>query len=99
MQIIPVRSDVKKLLFFIALTLLCTDLSESQLPQIQSTMPSPEQYGYRTKITPHFQAPPTKADRDILQKDVAEGKIPDWLRIGFNIQGQNKVIDIEVDIV
>ncbi|KAK1229120.1 tRNA(m5U54)methyltransferase [Marasmius sp. AFHP31] len=72
-----------------------SNLSESQVPEIQSTMPSPEQYGYRTKITPHFQAPPTKADRDVWQKEIAGGKVPDWLKIGFNIQGQNKVIDIE----
>ena len=59
-------------------------------------MPSPLQYGYRTKITPHFQAPPPKLDGEVLQKEVADGAVPDWLKIGFNLQGQNKVIDIEV---
>ncbi|KAL0581440.1 tRNA(m5U54)methyltransferase [Marasmius crinis-equi] len=72
-----------------------SNLSDSQIPEIQSTIPSPAQYGYRTKITPHFQAPPSKANRDTLQQEVADGKVPEWLKIGFNIQGQNKVIDIE----
>uniref|UniRef100_A0A0W0FSW6 Putative tRNA methyltransferase n=2 Tax=Moniliophthora roreri TaxID=221103 RepID=A0A0W0FSW6_MONRR len=71
-----------------------SNLLESSVPTIQPTMPSPLQYGYRTKITPHFQAPP-KLDRDVLQKEVSDGKVPDWLKIGFNYQGQNKVIDIE----
>lgn len=72
-----------------------SDLTDSQVPPIQPTMPSPLQYGYRTKITPHFQAPPPKLDRETLQKEVADGSVPDWLKIGFNLQGQNKVIDIE----
>ncbi|KAF9269872.1 tRNA methyltransferase [Marasmius fiardii PR-910] len=72
-----------------------SNLTETQLPTIQSTMPSPLQYGYRTKITPHFQAPPPKLNREVLQKEVGDGTIPDWLKIGFNLQGQNKVIDIE----
>jgi tRNA (uracil-5-)-methyltransferase len=59
-------------------------------------MGSPLQYGYRTKITPHYQAPPSKVDRAALQIQVESGNKPDWLHIGFNLQGQNKVFDIEV---
>lgn len=30
----------------------------SAIPAISATLPSPLEYGYRTKLTPHFQAPP-----------------------------------------
>ncbi|GAW05163.1 trna partial [Lentinula edodes] len=70
-------------------------LPQSVIPEIQSTIGSPLQYGYRTKITPHFQAPPPKVDRIALQAQVESGDKPDWLQIGFNIQSQNKVFDIE----
>ncbi|KAJ4490224.1 tRNA methyltransferase [Lentinula aciculospora] len=72
-----------------------SDLPDSTIPEIQPTIGSPLQYGYRTKITPHFQAPPPKVDRTALQAQVESGEKPDWLQIGFNIQGQNKVFDIE----
>ncbi|KAJ3988749.1 S-adenosyl-L-methionine-dependent methyltransferase [Lentinula detonsa] len=72
-----------------------SDLPASSIPEIQPTIGSPSQYGYRTKITPHFQAPPPKIDRTALQAQVEAGEKPDWLQIGFNIQSQNKVMDIE----
>ncbi|KAF5389637.1 hypothetical protein D9757_004151 [Collybiopsis confluens] len=70
-------------------------LPESTIPEIQPTIGSPFQYGYRTKITPHFQAPPPRIDRAALKSQVESGNKPDWLQIGFNIQGQNRVFDIE----
>ena len=70
-----------------------TGLSESSLPTIGTTMPSPLQYGYRTKITPHFKEPPKKAQKP-------EGSIkPEWLKIGFNINDTSRVLDIEVNLV
>ncbi|KAJ7185139.1 hypothetical protein GGX14DRAFT_339424, partial [Mycena pura] len=30
---------------------------DATLPPIESTMPTPKQYNYRTKIAPHFEAP------------------------------------------
>ncbi|KAK7040752.1 tRNA(m5U54)methyltransferase [Paramarasmius palmivorus] len=87
--------EFKPLACFARKLMSSPDLPSSSIPTIQPTMPSPLEYGYRTKITPHFQAPPTKINRDELQKEVAGGKNPDWLKIGFNYQGQNKVIDIE----
>jgi len=65
-------------------------LSESSLPTIGTTIPSPLQYGYRTKITPHFKEPPKKARRSECSTK------PDWLKIGFNINDTNQVLDIEV---
>lgn len=65
-------------------------LPESSLPTIGTTVPSPLQYGYRTKITPHFQVPPKNAKKP-------EGSTrPDWLKIGFNINDTSQVLDIEV---
>lgn len=68
-------------------------LSKSSLPTIGTTMPSPLQYGYRTKITPHFKEPPKKARKH-------EGPTkPEWLKIGFNINDTSQVLDIEVSLV
>ena len=55
-------------------------------------MGSPLQYGYRTKLTPHFEAPP----RSAKQADNVNGEKPEWLKIGFNRIGTSKTMDIEV---
>ena len=68
------------------------DVPSEWIPEIGSTMPSPEQYGYRTKITPHFNAPPKAAQRE----PPPAGEKPEWLRIGFNRAGTQNVMDIEV---
>jgi tRNA (uracil-5-)-methyltransferase len=36
-------------------------LDGTVVPEIQPTIGSPKQWGYRTKITPHFDAPPKAA--------------------------------------
>ncbi|KAF8883823.1 S-adenosyl-L-methionine-dependent methyltransferase [Infundibulicybe gibba] len=51
------------------------------IPPIQSTIGSPLQYGYRTKITPHFDAPKNSDSNE--------------LNIGFNRVGTRRVMDIE----
>lgn len=33
------------------------DLPAEQIPEVKETIPSPKQYNYRTKITPHFELP------------------------------------------
>jgi tRNA (uracil-5-)-methyltransferase len=73
-------------------------LPESSLPPIHPTIASPLQYGYRTKITPHFEAPPKKFRRPNDASTHVKEK-PDWLKIGFNRIGQRHVMDIEVPIV
>ena len=35
-----------------------SQLPTNTIPEIQDTIPSPKRWGYRTKITPHFDAPP-----------------------------------------
>ncbi|ORY85746.1 uracil-5--methyltransferase [Protomyces lactucae-debilis] len=59
------------------------DLEPSLIPIVGETMASPLQYGYRTKITPHFDQP---------RKGFAPGQVPE---IGFNEKGRRKVLDIE----
>ncbi|KAG6856740.1 hypothetical protein H0H87_001340 [Tephrocybe sp. NHM501043] len=68
-----------------------SDLVESSVPPIESTIGSPLQYAYRTKLTPHFEAPPKSAKKN---QAPSEGK-PEWLKIGFNRAGTSKTMDIE----
>jgi tRNA (uracil-5-)-methyltransferase len=57
----------------------------TSVPDPLPTIGSPLQYGYRTKITPHFDAPP----KNLKGKE-------DWkLWIGFDEKGRKKVLDIE----
>jgi len=65
---------------------------EGQMPTIRPTAPSPLQYGYRTKLTPHFEGPPKKVQKGPRQPTTEQ---PDWLTIGFNKIGTRKVMDIE----
>lgn len=59
------------------------------VPEILSTIPSPQQYGYRTKITPHFDIPPKR-----FRKENDENRT--WeIRIGFGEKGRRSVMDIE----
>ncbi|KAF6758935.1 tRNA methyltransferase [Ephemerocybe angulata] len=69
----------------------CNILSE-QMPTIQPTAPSPLQYGYRTKLTPHFEAPSRKIQKGPRPPTDVQ---PEWLQIGFNRIGTRKVLDIE----
>ena len=54
-----------------------------KLPEIGETIPSPIQYTYRTKLTPHF---------DLPKSGLKEGA---QLNIGFNEKGRNRIVDIE----
>lgn len=59
-------------------------LDPELIPSALPTLPSPRQYEYRTKLTPHFQAPPQK------------GKETNWqLTIGFEEKNRKRIIDIE----
>ncbi|KAL1996885.1 hypothetical protein VTN49DRAFT_7750 [Thermomyces lanuginosus] len=54
------------------------------VPSIEDTFPSPRQYGYRTKLTPHFPNP--------MKGEDGERKIPPF---GFNMKNRRAVLDIE----
>lgn len=59
------------------------------VPTIGETFPSPMQYGYRTKLTPHF-AEPSKG-----RKKDAENSAIQMPAIGFTFKNQRKNLDIE----
>ncbi|KAI0033649.1 S-adenosyl-L-methionine-dependent methyltransferase [Vararia minispora EC-137] len=71
-----------------------SDLPVATLPPILDTVPSPLQYGYRTKITPHFEAPPKKLQKAPPPPEEHAGQ-PSWLKIGFNEVNRRHPIDIE----
>ena len=72
-----------------------SSLTPEVIPTIGETIGSPLQYGYRTKLTPHFDGPPgsmtRKAKRDPSERKSFESVPP----IGFNLKGTRKIIDIE----
>ena len=72
-----------------------SSLTPEVIPTIGETIGSPLKYGYRTKLTPHFDGPPgsmtRKAKRDPLERKGFETVPP----IGFNLKGTRKIIDIE----
>ena len=71
-----------------------SQLPPELLPIIGDTIGSPLQYGYRTKLTPHFDAPPgyvSKADRQRGIKKYFE-EVPS---IGFMEKGRRITLDIE----
>lgn len=58
------------------------------IPAIGDTFPSPQQYGYRTKLTPHFPAPPGSGKGNLE----SEPQVPP---IGFTYKNQRRHLDIE----
>ncbi|TDL22341.1 S-adenosyl-L-methionine-dependent methyltransferase [Rickenella mellea] len=87
-----------------------SDLPSTSVPPILPTSPSPLQYGYRTKITPHFDTPEKvykkHAKNKKLKSDAAasengdaaievDGAIEPKVDIGFNQVGKREVMDIE----
>lgn len=59
------------------------------IPAIGDTFPSPQQYGYRTKLTPHFPGPPGGRNKDIPESEL---QVPP---IGFTYKNQRRHLDIE----
>lgn len=71
-------------------------LTPNVIPAVDETIGSPLQYGYRTKLTPHFDGPPGSMTRKAKRSDPSErkrfGEVPP---IGFQLKGTRKTIDIE----
>jgi tRNA (uracil-5-)-methyltransferase len=71
-------------------------LPASSVPKVGDTVGSPLIYGYRTKLTPHFDGPPMA--RKELKSIRMNGKTVDWPsvpNIGFMLKGTRKTMDIE----
>jgi tRNA (uracil-5-)-methyltransferase len=71
-----------------------SQLSPDQIPTIGNTIGSPLQYGYRTKLTPHFDGPPGCRSRTNKRNGIKQvfEETPD---IGFMQKGPKKTLDIE----
>ncbi|KAF2971463.1 hypothetical protein GQX73_g2048 [Xylaria multiplex] len=65
-----------------------SNLPPDLIPAIADTIGSPLQYGYRTKLTPHFDGPPGPRRNNTATFT----KRPD---IGFMLKGQRTTLDIE----
>ncbi|KAL9133406.1 MAG: hypothetical protein Q9175_005419 [Cornicularia normoerica] len=71
-------------------------LTPNVIPAVGETIGSPLQYGYRTKLTPHFDGPPGSMTRKAKRSDPSERKGFDEVPpIGFQLKGTRKTIDIE----
>ncbi|KAM3437038.1 hypothetical protein NHJ13734_004828 [Beauveria thailandica] len=70
-----------------------SNLPKELIPEIHDTIGSPLQYGYRTKLTPHFDGPPGfRPGKRGKSQGAAFSACPD---IGFMQKGRRKVLDIE----
>ncbi|KAL7892698.1 S-adenosyl-L-methionine-dependent methyltransferase [Trichoderma sp. TUCIM 5745] len=69
------------------------NLPAELVPAVLDTIGSPLQYGYRTKLTPHFDGPPGFHSR--RNKGGPKPKFETCPDIGFMRKGQRKVMDIE----
>jgi tRNA (uracil-5-)-methyltransferase len=69
-----------------------SNLAPELVPTVGDTIGSPLQYGYRTKLTPHFDGPPGSNSRGKRRQAPTFQSCPD---IGFMLKGQRRVVDIE----
>ncbi|KAI4161338.1 MAG: hypothetical protein LQ342_005005 [Letrouitia transgressa] len=70
-------------------------LPPNLIPAVRGTIGSPLQYGYRTKLTPHFDGPPGNMSKKArMDPSLRKGfdRVPP---IGFMIKGTRKTMDIE----
>lgn len=67
-------------------------LTPDVVPVVGDTIGSPLQYGYRTKLTPHFDGPPGSMSRKAKGQKKEFTQVP---AIGFLLKGTRKTIDIE----
>ncbi|KAG8910760.1 tRNA(m5U54)methyltransferase [Tulasnella sp. 418] len=85
-------------------------LPEHLFPEALPTIASPKTYGYRTKITPHFDLPPElqSKKRGNKSKSSTNGKDDSMdinmidastIPIGFGEKGRRRVIDIEECVI
>ncbi|KAL7958075.1 S-adenosyl-L-methionine-dependent methyltransferase [Trichoderma compactum] len=69
------------------------NLPAELVPAVLDTIGSPLQYGYRTKLTPHFDGPP--GFRPHKRNKGPKAQFESCPDIGFMRKGQRKVVDIE----
>ena len=72
-----------------------SSLNPRLIPTIQDTFGSPLRYGYRTKLTPHFDGPPGSLSRKVRRDKSLRKSFEEVPPIGFNLKNTRKIIDIE----
>jgi len=72
-----------------------SSLTLEVIPAVGDTIESPLQYGYRTKLTPHFDGPPGNMSRKARRDPSERKQFTDVPPIGFMVKGTRKTIDIE----
>lgn len=70
-------------------------LAREVIPPVGDTIGSPIQYGYRTKLTPHFDGPPGSMSRRVRRDPSQRKGFEEVPPIGFLLKGTRKTIDIE----
>lgn len=70
-----------------------SNLPRELVPTVDDTIGSPLQYGYRTKLTPHFDGPP--GFHPGRKGKASTATFPACPDIGFMVKGRRKVMDIE----
>ncbi|KAF2089077.1 uracil-5--methyltransferase [Saccharata proteae CBS 121410] len=70
-----------------------SNLAPEHVPTIGDTIGSPLQYGYRTKLTPHFDGPPGMKRSD--KRNGIKRHFTEVPNIGFMKKGTRNTIDIE----
>lgn len=70
-------------------------LAPDVVPLVGETIGSPLQYGYRTKLTPHFDGPPGSLSRKAGRNGARRKEFDEVPPIGFNLKGTRRIIDIE----
>lgn len=68
-------------------------LMSEVVPIVASTIASPLQYSYRTKLTPHFDGPPGALSRRRQRNGTV--KFENVPPIGFQVKGMRRTIDVE----
>ncbi|KAL8731192.1 MAG: hypothetical protein Q9166_003599 [cf. Caloplaca sp. 2 TL-2023] len=72
-----------------------SNLPPELIPIIGDTIGSPLQYGYRTKLTPHFDGPPGSFARRERKESSERPGFETIPPIGFMVKGTRKTMDIE----
>jgi tRNA (uracil-5-)-methyltransferase len=70
-------------------------LDNQLLPDVEATLASPLEYGYRTKLTPHFDGPQGWNRKRKRGNDGQAPRFTEVPPIGFMVKGQRKTMDIE----
>ncbi|KAL8988682.1 MAG: hypothetical protein Q9169_008513, partial [Polycauliona sp. 2 TL-2023] len=72
-----------------------SNLPPEMIPVVGDTIGSPMQYGYRTKLTPHFDGPPGSRARRNRKDGAEQPSFEQVPPIGFMVKGTRKTMDIE----